>query len=497
MNGIDIYEDIAKRTKGDVYIGVVGPVRTGKSTFIRRFAESVIIPGITDPHDADVTRDSLPQSGDGVTVMTAEPKFVPDKAVSVRLGDVQLRARLIDCVGYMVPGAGDGGEDGEERAVMTPWSDMPMPFGEAAQTGTDRVIREHSTIGVLVTTDGTFGELPRSAFVPAEEKIVSALEAAGKPYVIVLNSAAPETKEAEALALSLEDKYGAPVALIDASRLDSEDAAGILASVLGEFPVREITVKYPGWVASLEPEHKVREAVLASVRAVADKKIKLGDAAGAFTKRLTDALGSSHASGAAVTDTYADMGDGKVTVTVWLPEELFYATLSEISGETVTSERELIRAVRSLAGAKREYDRVAQAMEQVMETGYGIVMPERAELRLDAPEIVRQSGGFGVRLHASAPTIHMIRAEIDTELSPIVGTEEQSEEMVRYLTEEMNGGDGEIWDYNMFGRSMYDLVSDGMKSKLEHMPPDARMKMGETLSRIVCEGCGGLICIIL
>lgn len=499
MTSTKIYSDIARRTGGDIYIGVVGPVRTGKSTFIRKFMESVIIPGIEDEERRAMARDELPQSAGGRTVMTTEPKFIPEKAVSVLLGDkVRLSARMVDCVGYLIPDALGREEDGAVRMVNTPWSDSPVPFEEAAEIGTEKVIRDHSTVGMLVTTDGTIGDLPRENYVAAEERAAAELSTLGKPYAVILNSAKPDSAEAETLALELERKYSAPVALLNCLELDSTDVEGILEMITAEFPAREISVKYPGFIASLDDEHRLKCAIRSAVTEAKTGQMKLSEAAGDFPDRLESILGSNEEmDGVKVSGVAADLGKGSVEMTVTFPQSLYYKLIGETCGVDVKSDKELFCAISSLAKTKREYDRISSAMDQVMECGYGIVMPDKEDLVLEDPEIVRQAGGYGVKLRASAPSIHMIRANLDTEINPIIGTEEQSEEMVRFMLDEMQGDPDKIWDFNIFGRTMYDLVNDGMRAKLEHMPPDARVKMSEALSKIICDGCSGLVCIIL
>jgi len=499
MAGASIYKDIAKRTGGDIYIGVVGPVRTGKSTFIRKFMENVIIPGIEDEFERTKATDELPQSAGGRTVMTTEPKFIPDKSVSVMLGDkVRLSARMVDCVGYIIPDALGNEEDGDIRMVNTPWSDSPVPFEEAAEIGTRKVIAEHSTVGMLVTTDGTVGDIPRENYIEAEERVAKELTELGKPFAIILNSAKPDSAESEELAISLEEKYKAPVALVNCLELDSSDIMQILEMVLAEFPVTEITVKYPSWVDILEGEHKLRCHLIDAVKRSSASAMKLSEAMTLFPDKLAGFIrDNDECVDSTVTEVTADMGSGCVTMRLNLPDGLYYDIISELTGISVSSEKELLRMISSLAETKKEYDRISAAMDQVMEAGYGIVMPDIDDLVLEEPEIIRQAGGYGVKLRASANSIHMIRTKIDTEINPIIGTEEQSEEMVKFMLSEMNDDPKKIWEFNMFGRTMYDLVNDGMRSKLEHMPMEAREKMSEALSRIICEGCSGLLCVIL
>ena len=499
MIGTSIYKDIAKRTGGDIYIGVVGPVRTGKSTFIRKFMENVIIPGIEDEFERTKARDELPQSAGGRTVMTTEPKFIPDKSVNVTIGDtVRLSARMVDCVGYLVPDALGREEDGEVRMVNTPWSQTPMPFEEAAETGTRKVIKEHSTIGMLVTTDGTIGDIPRESYIQAEERVAKELCDIGKPFAVILNSSKPDSPEAVELAVSLEQKYRAPVALVNCLELNEDDIEGILEMVLAEFLVTEITVNYPEWAASLERDHHIRQHITECVKKSAAGIRKLNDAAGRFFDELIKNMSSDEMfSDSKVTHIDADMGDGRVSINLSLPDSLYYRTIGEVTGLEVSSEKELLRVLVNLSEIKKDYDKISAALDQANDRGYGIVMPEIDELVLEEPEIIRQAGSYGVRIRASAESIHMIKTKIDTEINPIIGTEEQSEEMVRFMLEEMKEDPSKVWEINMFGRSMYDLVNDGMKTKLEHMPDDAREKMSEALSRIICEGCNGLLCVIL
>lgn len=499
MIGTAIYKDIEKRMGGDIYIGVVGPVRTGKSTFIRKFMENMIIPGIEDEFERTKARDELPQSAGGRTVMTTEPKFIPDQSVNVVLGDtVRLSARMVDCVGYLIPDALGNEENGEVRMVNTPWSDSPVPFEEAAEIGTRKVISEHSTVGMLVTTDGTIGDIPRDNYIAAEERVARELGELGKPFVIILNSKHPEAPEAEELALSLEEKYKVPVALVNCLELDQADILGILEMLLGEFPVREISLRYPGWVSILEREHRIRSHVSKCVCSAAEGIVKLNDAVTDYPKKLSCLMRENgEFDGCSLGEITADMGTGSVSISIVLPDSLYYSVVEELVGIKVTSEKEFFRAISALAEVKKEYDRISAAMDQVMEQGYGIVMPEMEDMTLEEPEIIRQAGSYGIRIKASANSIHMIKTKIDTEINPIIGTEEQSEEMIRFMMSEMEADPKRIWDINMFGRNMYELVSDGMKSKLEHMPLDAREKMSEALSRIICEGCSGLLCVIL
>ncbi len=492
MNENSIYKDIATRTGGDIYIGVVGPVRTGKSTFIKRFMESLVLPNIENGYDRERARDEMPQSAAGKTVMTTEPKFIPDDGVAVSLDEsASLRVKMIDCVGYIVKGALGTVENGEPRMVKTPWQDEAMPFTEAAEMGTYKVITEHATIGMLVTTDGTIGDIGREDYVEAEERVVNELKALGKPFAMILNSAKPSSEEAIALAYQLEAKYGVPVALVSCPQLDAEDIRHILELVLHEFPVSEINIDLPEWINALEPTHRVKASLLESVRECADKVTKIGDVREAFAS-LSDNEYIKSASADLI-----DLGTGNVKFGVTMNDGLYYEIISELTGFDISGERELIDLLCSLSKLRDDYQRVSDALRDADERGYGIVMPDPEALRLEEPVIVKQAGGYGVRLRASAQSIHMIRANIETEISPIVGTEQQSEDLVKYMLEEFDEDPRRIWESNMFGKSLYELVNEGLHAKLEHMPEDARTKLSETLERIINEGSGGLICILL
>ena len=487
-----IYKDIAERTGGDIYIGVVGPVRTGKSTFIKRFMEEIVLPNIEDANTRERAKDEMPQSAAGKTVMTTEPKFIPDNAVNVNLGDsILVQAKLIDCVGYIVDGAMGAIEDGEPRMVRTPWREEPMPFVEAAEMGTRRVIEEHSTIGMLVTTDGTIGEIPRENYVEAEQRIVSELKALGKPFAIVLNSSNPANEKSIALAYELEEKYNAPVALVNCLELDAEDIRHILALVLSEFPVSEMKIKTPGWLSAIGKEHRIKASILDSVRKCASQIKKIGDVENAIKVIADNEYAQS------VTVTEMNMGTGTAKIEVELKPELFYEVVSEMTGVEISDDSELISTLGELAGMRSKLERVSEALAEVEEKGYGIVMPDVDELRLEEPEIIKQSGGYGVRLRAAAQSIHMIRANIETEINPIVGSEQQSEELIKYVLHEFEEDPKRIWESNMFGKSLYALMNEGLHTKLSNIPEESRVKLSETLERIINEGSGGLICIIL
>ena len=487
-----IYKDIAERTGGDIYIGVVGPVRTGKSTFIKRFMEALVLPNITEGYSRERARDEMPQSAAGKTVMTTEPKFIPDEAVKISVdGCSNLKVRMVDCVGYIVPEALGTIEDGQPRMVRTPWREEPMPFVEAAEMGTQKVIGEHSTIGMLVTTDGTIGDISRAAYVSAEERIVNELKALGKPFAVILNSAHPESDAAIALAYELEAKYQVPVALVSCIDLDAEDIRRILELVLHEFPVTEIRLRLPEWTTALEDSHHIKASLLAQIKECAGKVSRAGEIRDAFCALAEN----EYVKTASVEE--IDLGTGVAVISLTMRDGLYYDVISQLTGFEIGGEEELVSLLKSLAEMKIKYDKVKEALEEAEERGYGIVMPDVEELRLAEPEIVKQPGGYGVRLRASAQSIHMIRANIETEINPIVGTEQQSEDLVKYMLNEFEEDPHRIWQSNMFGKSLYELVNEGLHTKLEHMPEASRTKLSETLERIINEGSGGLICIIL
>ncbi len=505
-----IYKSIAERTGGEIYIGVVGPVRSGKSTFLRRFMEAVVLPHIPGEYDRNRARDEMPQSAGGRTVMTTEPKFVPDEAVSIRAGDTECRVKMVDCVGYMIPEVMGTEEDGSPRMVHTPWSTEPIPFEEAAEVGTRRVITEHATIGMLVTSDGTVGDLPRDNYIGAEERVARELTEIGKPFAIICNSAYPEREESVRLALSMEEKYGVPVALVNCMELSAEDIDHILEMVLLEFPLREITVCLPGWMNAFREETALQEGITEAVMTSTAELTRLRDAGEDFCGRLAEevfhvvepyrrACGES-ANGwgsPAVAIEKIQPGEGSVTACLTMPEGLYYHLLSQLTGIPMENEAAMHQALCTLAGVKREYDRFSTALDDVRTRGYGVVMPEREQLTLEEPELVREPGGFGVRLRATASSIHMIRTGICAEVHPMTGTEQQSEEFVRYLTERFREDPAALWDTNMLGKTLYELVGDSLHEKLDHLPPEAREKFGETLSRILNEGANGLVCILL
>lgn len=490
MIDTSIYSDIAKRTGGDIYIGVVGPVRTGKSTLIKRFLDTSVIPHIENEYDRTRAIDEMPQSAQGKTVMTTEPKFVPDEAVRIKVDGAELNVKLIDCVGYVVDEALGLYEEGSPRMVRTPWHSEPIPFSEAAAIGTDKVIREHSTIALLVTTDGTVTDIPREAYVDAEEKIAAELKRLNKPYAVILNSSRPDSDEARELAYSLERKYNAPVALVSCLDCDEEDFLAVLSMLLERFPLKELNFKLPSYVMSLGRDHWLFRCVLDMIRESSNRASVMSEVRDVFSECNGEYVSS-------VDIDSVDMGKGTASLSVCMRDGLYYRVLSEITGEQIDSDEALVALLRSLSDIKRKYDRVSEALTQVDEKGYGIVMPDSTELTLDEPEIVKQVGGYGVKLRASANSIHMIKARIETEINPIVGTEAQSEELVSYMLSEFGDDPSSIWRSNMFGKSLYELVNEGLHTKLQNIPDQSREKLSETLEKIINEGSSGLICIIL
>lgn len=492
MQQQNIYADIAKRTGGDIYIGVVGPVRTGKSTFIKRFMETMVIGKIESGFKRERAIDELPQSAGGKTIMTTEPKFVPEEAVTISVGDdVSMNVRMIDCVGYIIPSSLGYVENDQPRMVMTPWFENEIPFNMAAEIGTQKVITEHSTIGLVITTDGSITDLDRDEYVEAEERVINELKAIDKPFVVLLNSVHPTSERAQTMAAELAEKYGVPVLAKSCLDLDEADIREILARVLYQFPIREIRFELPHWIVALAAGHWLKTSIFEAIAGCAQNIECVSGVAEKF-KGLGECESIESAKVRSV-----DLGTGCVRMQIMTPQTLFYKTLSEATGLTIENESALIPCMVELADIRRRYEKVQGALEEVAATGYGIVMPTLDELLLEQPEIVKQGGRYGVRLRASAPSIHMMRAEINTEVSPIVGSEKQSEELVMYLLKEFEESPEKIWDSNIFGKSLHDLVNEGLHNKLYRMPSDARMRLQETIERIINEGCGGLICIIL
>ena len=488
----NIYQNIAQRTGGDIYIGVVGPVRTGKSTFIKKFMDKLVIPNIEDKNARMRSVDELPQSAEGKTIMTTEPKFVPNEAINLTLdNNANFNVRLVDCVGYVVPAAAGYYEGDNPRFVQTPWSEQPMEFEMAAQMGTQKVINEHSTIGLVITTDGTITDIPRHEYEDAEMRVIEELKAINKPFVVLLNSATPSAPQVKELQEHLEDKYGVPVIPTNCLDIDENEITDILEKVLFEFPLTEVAINMPPWFRLLDKEHWLIESVCGSVKAVIDNLERVGDVAkAAFTISENENIAS-------VNIAKLDLGTGVASVAITIKEALFYKVLSEITLLEIDDEYKLIDLFQDYARIKAEYEKISMALDEVRQKGYGIVSPTADELVLEEPEITKQGSRYGVRLRASAPSIHMIRADIETEVNPIVGTEKQSEELVNYLLQEFKDEPTKIWESNIFGKSLHSLVNEGLHNKLDRMPDEAQFKLQETLTRIINEGSGGLICIIL
>ena len=492
MENTKLYQDIAKRTDGDIYVGVVGPVRTGKSTFIKNFMDLLVIPNIDNEFKKERAKDELPQSAGGKTIMTTEPKFVPNEAIEITLdNNLKFKTRLVDCVGYLVDNAIGYLEDDMPRMVKTPWSEDEIPFEKAAEIGTKKVIEEHSTIGILVTTDGTITDIPRQDYIKAEERVVSELKNLNKPFVILLNSYEPNSAETQNLANRLSEKYNTSVIPINCAELSIEDINNIFSKVLYEFPAQRIAIKFPKWIDGLDFNHPLKSELMAEIKDAFNDANVLKDISNCSQKiSKTEIIENT-----IVQD--IQLGSGIVNIKIELKDELFYKILSEMTGVEIENEGDLFGIISELSTTKKRYDKISYALDEVERKGYGIVTPSIDELELEEPEMVKQGSRFGVKLKATAPSIHMIKTNVTTEVSPIVGSEKQSEELVNYLLSEFESDPKKIWESNIFGKSLHSLVNEGLQTKLSKMPEDAQIKLQETLERIVNEGSGGLICIIL
>ena len=492
MENLDIYKDIAERTDGDIYVGVVGPVRTGKSTFIKKFMELLVLPNIDNEYKRERAIDELPQSAAGKTIMTTEPKFIPNEAVEITIADnLKLKTRMVDCVGYLVNNAIGYLEDDMPRMVKTPWSAEEIPFERAAEIGTKKVIEEHSSIAILVTTDGSITGIPREDYVEPEERVARELTAKQKPFVIVLNAEEPFSEENKRLACELEDKYNTAVVPLNCTELSLENINDIFSKILFEFPIEQINIKFPRWIEGLQDTNEIKTELFREIKdCFADTK-KLKEVSDDVARlQSTQVITRTEI-------TKIDLGTGNVELSISFKDELFYKVLTEITGEEIADEGKLFAKITEFSRIKKEYDKLEYALHEVREKGYGIVNPTVDDLILEEPEIIRQGSKFGVKLKAKAPSLHMIRINTETEISPIVGSEKQSEELVNYLLSEFEEDKKKIWDSNIFGKSVHDLVNEGLQNKLARMPEEAQMKIQETLQRIVNEGSGGLICIIL
>ena len=492
MENLNLYQDIAKRTDGDIYVGVVGPVRTGKSTFIKKFMDLLVIPNIDNEYKKERAKDELPQSAGGKTIMTTEPKFVPNEAIEITLdNNLKFKTRLVDCVGYLVDNAIGYLEDDMPRMVKTPWSEEEIPFETAAEIGTKKVIQEHSTIGILVTTDGSITDIHREDYIKAEERVVKELKELNKPFIILLNSDSPNSDFARELSSKLSDKYGTTVIPINCEELSIDDINNMFSKILYEFPVEQVNFKFPKWIDGLDFEHPLKSELYNQIKsAFCDVNVLKEVSSCVDNIKQTEIIDNTSIEN-------IQLGSGIVNVSITLKDELFYKVLSEISGVSIANEGDLFSIISDLSKTKKEYDKIACALDEVNRKGYGIVTPSIDELILDEPEMVKQGSRFGVKLRANAPSIHMIKANIQTEVSPIVGSEKQSEELVNYLLSEFENDPKKIWESNIFGKSLHELVNEGLQTKLAKMPEDAQIKLQETLERIVNEGSGGLICIIL
>ena len=490
MDSFQVYRDMKARTNGEIYIGVVGPVRTGKSTFIKRFMDLLVLPNMTDEHARERTKDELPQSASGTTIMTTEPKFVPKEAASVRLSDdVEVKIRLIDCVGFMVEGASGHIENDTERQVKTPWFEYEIPFTKAAEIGTEKVIRDHATIGFVITTDGSITDLPRENYIEPEEKTVCELKAIGKPFIILLNCKKPYADEAKTLAGELQQKYGVRTVPVNCEQMKPEDIHEVMRQVLYEFPVTEVEFYIPKWVEMLSRDHRIKKDLLDQVRGFMDGISDIRSAVAAEPE--TD---SGYIDGIAVEK--VDMDTGIVRVQVQYEEKYYYEVLSELTGTDIRGEYELITMIRELSSMRRELSAIKDAFTNVKMKGYGVVTPAKEEIRLDEPEIIKQGSRFGVKIHSEAPSIHMIRANIETEIAPIVGTEQQAQDLAAYIKKESETPEG-VWGTNIFGKTVEELVMDGMRSKIAMIGDESQVKLQDSMQKIVNDTNGGLVCIII
>ena len=492
MEERNVYHDISQRTDGDVYIGVVGPVRTGKSTFIKRFMDSLVLPNIKDENIYRRTVDELPQSSAGKTIMTTEPKFIPEESVEINLGDnTTFKVRMIDCVGYIVDSAIGYSEEDMPRMVKTPWSKDEIPFDDAAEIGTRKVITDHSTIGLVVTTDGSFSDIPRDDYIESERRVISELKVIDKPFIVLLNSSQPDSEQTMSLAEQMSVDYQVPVLPVSCMELSENEIKRILAQLLFEFSIKEIKVDIPKWVVTLQKDHWLKSVIFECIKNSAQKIEKIRE----VQQLIKDIANCEYIESAQISG--LDLGRGTASISVKVDSSLFYKVLSEQTNLDLNDECDLLLCIKDLSQKQQEFDKIAQAYEQVQETGYGIVMPTIDELTLEEPQIIKHGGKYGIRLKASAPSIHMMKVQTQTEVTPIVGSEQQSEELVSYLLKEFEENPEKIWESNIFGKSVHELVNEGLHNKLYRMPADARRKIGETIEKIINDGCNGLICIII
>lgn len=486
----NLYKDIQFRTGGEIYIGVVGPVRTGKSTFIKRFMDLMVLPYMTDEHEKTRAQDELPQSSGGKTITTTEPKFIPKEAAKITLGDdIDVKVRLIDCVGYMVEGAGGHMEDDAERMVKTPWSEEEIPFTQAAEIGTRKVINDHSTIGIVVTCDGSFGELPRENYIPAEERTVQELKKIHKPFIVLLNTTKPYSEEAKRLAGDIAQKYQVSVMPVNCEQLKKDDINEIMEKILYEFPLTMVEFYMPKWVEMLPNTHKMKADIIARTRELMSRIGCIKDIADGGISLESEYIRKCKLDG-------IDMATGCVTVALEVDDSCYYEMLSDLVGESITGEYQLLSILREMAKMKKEYVKVLHAIEAVRCKGYGVVTPEREEITLDKPEIIRHGNKYGVKIKAESPSIHMIRANIETEISPIVGTEQQAQDLIHYISDAGTSEEG-IWETNIFGKTVEQLVNDGITGKIALIGEESQVKLQETMQKIVNDSNGGMVCIII
>lgn len=492
MTETSIYHDIAVRTKGAFMLGIVGPVRTGKSTFIKRFMEKLVIPQIDNTYMRERAKDELPQSGSGKTIMTAEPKFVPEEPVNISLeSGEQLSVRLVDSVGYMVEGAAGQFEDGEERLVTTPWFDHEISMTEAAEKGTQKVIQEHSTIGIVITTDGSICDIPREKYVEPEARVINELKRIGKPFVVLLNCCDPNSQQAKELAEEIEQEHSLRCLPVNCHQLEEKDICNIMRTVLEEFPIKAIGIYLPQWLEALPKDNELRQEILSAILSSTENTAKIKDCY-TCTAMLAESPSISSAD-----ICRSDLANGILSVNIRLPQELYYKTISEQTGIRVNNDADLIHTLSEMSDIKQDYDKLRQALEDVRSKGYGVVMPDPGEMQLEEPQIVKQGGKYSVKLKAMAPAIHMIMTNIETEVSPALGGENASEDLINFLLQGFDGDVNRIWQSNIFGKSLYDIAEEGLSSKIEGLPANAKTRLRETLQRMINEGSNGLICILL
>ncbi len=492
MDSYKIYEDISKRTSGDIYLGVVGPVRSGKSTFITNFVNKIVLPNIENQYDKTRTIDELPQSADGKTIMTTQPRFIPKDAVKIKINDnIDLKVRLVDCVGYTVEGAEGLTEDNKPRLVNTPWSEEPLPFETAAEIGTRKVIQDHSTVAIVVTTDGSFGEIERENYVKAEKQTILELQKSGKPFVVVLNTSKPSDKATTILVETMKANFNVPVLALDILNLSEKDIGNIFVNLLNEFPLYSLRVKMPKWLQVLPFDNELIQEIVTESKNLVNDVTKVGEISS------VENLFVNSSNFEPIKLANINMGEGIAYLEIEPKQDLFYKVLSNECGQQIGSDFELVSYIKTLAHAKTEYDKIKEALEQVEKDGYGVVSPKMEEMRLEEPEIVKQGSRYGVRLKASAPSLHIMKVDVNTEICPVVGSEQQSEDIVKYLLQEFENNPKGLWETNMFGKSLHSLVNEGLNKKILQMPLEAQKKMRKTLGRIVNEGKGGIICILL